>query len=81
MTIRKKFTLLLSISISIALLIPNASVAREQSSQEVKSPCRLQVGNAHLSTNLYEKFKTRAVKVNASSICNVPQSKVTITVE
>jgi hypothetical protein len=48
---------------------------------EPKPPCRLQVGIAHLSTDLFEKFRLRAVKVNASSICNIPQTNVTITVE
>lgn len=48
---------------------------------EPKPPCRLQIGLAHLSTNLFEKSKIRAVKVNTSSICNVSQSNVSITVE
>ncbi|MCX6455813.1 MAG: hypothetical protein NT057_06120 [Actinobacteria bacterium] len=46
-----------------------------------KAPCRLEVDSAHLSTDIFEKFRFQAVKVNASSICNVPQSNVTITVE
>jgi hypothetical protein len=48
---------------------------------EKKAPCRLEVDSAHLSTDIFEKFRFQAVKVNASSICNVSQSNVTITVE
>lgn len=48
---------------------------------ELRPPCRLQISVAHLSTNLFENSQIRAVKVNTSSICNVPQSNVTITVE
>ena len=48
---------------------------------EPKAPCRLQIGIAHLSTDLFEKSQIRAVKVNASSICNIPQTDVSITVE
>lgn len=77
MFIYKFFAVLLP----LLLTFPNTSVAKERSTEEPKSPCRLQVGNAHLSTSLFEKSQLRAVKVNATSICNVPQSKVTITVE
>jgi len=65
----------------VTLLLPNKAVASEGSVKKAKDPCRLQIGLAHLSTNLFEKSKIRAVKVNASSICNVPQSNVSITVE
>jgi hypothetical protein len=46
-----------------------------------KPPCRIQIGHAHLSKSVLAIHGVRAVKVNASSICNVPQSKVTLTVE
>ena len=39
---------------------------------EKKSPCRIEVSVAHLSTYLKEFKNTRAVKVNADSICNKP---------
>jgi hypothetical protein len=46
-----------------------------------KAPCRLQIGLAHISTDLSERFGIKAVKVDASSICHLPQSDVTKTVE
>ena len=67
--------------IIISLLNMNLALGSQSSTKEPKPPCRLQVGIAHLSTDLFEKFRIRAVKVNASSICNVPQTNVTITVE
>jgi hypothetical protein len=60
---------------------PNVALADQPTANERKAPCRLQIGVAHLSTDLFEKLRVRAVKVNASSICQVPQSEVTITVE
>jgi hypothetical protein len=77
MTIRK-LILLLSLFL---FLIPTTAKAAAGGPKEPKAPCRLQISNAHISTYLIEKSGVRAVKVNASSICNVPQSNVTITVE
>jgi hypothetical protein len=48
---------------------------------EKKSPCRIEVSVAHLSTYLKEFKNTRAVKVNADSICNKPLQNLTIYVE
>ena len=72
MNIRKVITF----AVLIQFLIPTSVHGGE-----LKAPCRLQIGIAHISTNLFENSRIRAVKVNASSICNVPQSNVTITVE
>ncbi|MFZ4107943.1 MAG: hypothetical protein ACOYK4_02950 [Candidatus Planktophila sp.] len=77
MKLHKAFGLLI-----IFLLINMSSAAGNQpSKKQPKPPCRLQVGMAHISTDLFEKFNIRAVKVNASSKCNIPQTNVTITVE
>jgi len=65
----------------LLLLASTPAFASNSTLNEPKAPCRLQVGIAHLSTDLYEKLRIRAVKVNASSICNVAQANVTITVE
>lgn len=46
-----------------------------------KTQCFIEVGNAHLSTSIRESSGKLAVKVNAISRCNVPQSKVTLTVK
>ena len=74
----RKLILLLSLFL---FLIPTTAKAATGEPNEPKAPCRLQISNAHISTYLIEKSGVRAVKVNASSICNVPQSNVTITVE
>ena len=74
MTTRKLTILFLLVS----FLIPTKA---ESVSDVPKAPCRLQISDAHISTSLLEKRGLRAVKINASSICNIPQSNVTITVE
>lgn len=67
--------------IIISLINMNSALGSQSGTKELKPPCRLQIGIAHISTDLFEKFRILAVKVNASSICNVPQTNVTITVE
>lgn len=49
--------------------------------KEPKAPCRLQVENAHISTYEIKFNNRRVVKVNAFSICNLPQSNVSIDVD
>lgn len=46
-----------------------------------KASCRIEIDNAHISTSLLKHRKTRNVKINARSICNVLQQRVTLTVE
>jgi hypothetical protein len=77
MTFRKPI-LLLSLFL---FLIPTTAKAATGEPNEPKAPCRLQISDAHISTSLIENRGIRAIKINASSICNVPQSNVTITVE
>jgi len=74
----RKVILLLTI---FSFLTPTNGLAATDTPKEPKPPCRLQITNAHLSTFIFEKQGLRAVKVNASSICNIPQSNVTVTVE
>lgn len=60
------------------------SVPAESAIQKPKQPkasCRIEVDNAHISS-WYKKAKgADIVKVNARSICNVYQTKVTLTVK
>lgn len=42
--------------------------------------CRIEIGNAHISTFILESQGSRAVKVNATSICNITHSNVKLTV-
>lgn len=67
--------------IIISLLNMNSALGSQSSTKEPKPPCRLQISIAHLSTHINERLGIRAVKVDASSICNIPQSDVAITVE
>lgn len=78
--IRKLVVSTISISLCITFGITN-SYSLENKKDEIKAPCRLEVGFAHISTSIFEKSKERAVKVNAFSICNVPSSNVQITVQ
>jgi len=71
----------MSILILVTQLNMHSAVASETKMKAPEAPCRLQISIAHLSTNIKERLGIRAVKVDASSICNVPQSDVSITVE
>jgi hypothetical protein len=48
---------------------------------KAKPPCRIQISHAHISRSVLETNGYRAVKVDAFSKCNVPQSNVTLRVE
>lgn len=66
--------------VAVIAAAPSYSNAADPS-KKPKPPCRIQIGKAHISSWALAKFGYRAVKVNAFSQCNVPQSKVTLTVE
>ncbi|MBI3430370.1 MAG: hypothetical protein HY050_10035 [Actinobacteria bacterium] len=67
--------------ILLALLIAIPSNATAARPKAPKASCRIEIDNAHISTSLLTHRKIRYVKVNARSICNVPQQRVTLTVE
>lgn len=46
-----------------------------------KTKCFIEIQNAHISTSILEQQGRLAVKVNATSRCNVPQSEVVLTVK
>jgi hypothetical protein len=46
-----------------------------------KAVCRIEIDNAHYSTSMSKSEKTKYIKINARSVCNVIQSQVTLTVE
>jgi len=46
-----------------------------------KALCRIEIGDAHISTSFMRHQGIRVVKINANSICNVRQSRVTMTLE
>jgi hypothetical protein len=71
--------ILAALTILISLNATPSSNA--DSTKKSKPPCRIQIGHAHISKSVFLKKGIRAVKVNASSICNVPQSRVTLAVE
>lgn len=72
---------LVRLTTCICLMLATALSARGAIEIEPRSPCRIQVDQPHISTNLLRKENRRVVKVNAFSICNVPHSNVTLTVE
>lgn len=61
------------ISASVGTVIPAA--------QDVKEPCRVEVGLPHISKYFLKFRNINAVKVNAFSICNKAHSNVALTVE
>ena len=75
----------LSIVISLFLgssLSPRSYSASATSSHNTpKAICRIEVDDAHISTSILKNRGVRVVKVNAKSICNVRQERVTLTLE
>lgn len=66
---------------ALAIIALNSQVfVAHSASNATKPACRIEIGNAHLSTFLMETHGDRAVKVNATSICNVADSHVKLTV-
>jgi len=67
------------------LIIPFSGILQplnaNEPSKKPKPPCRIQISHAHISSWIFKHNGYRAVKVDAFSRCNVPQSKVTLTVE
>jgi hypothetical protein len=69
------------ISIFLLSIIVISSTQMNNSWAVSKAACRIEVSDAHLSTQIFEQSGKRAVKVDAYSICDLPQSKVALTVE
>ena len=71
------------ISSCFALLMSSSSVANGAGSVVTppKTKCFIEVQNAHISTSILEQQGRLAVKVNAISTCNVPQSDVILTIK
>lgn len=67
--------------IILLLLFSTPSNAATTRPKAPKASCRIEIDNAHISTSLLKHRKLKYVKVNARSICNVPQQRVTLTVE
>lgn len=49
--------------------------------QAPKAICRIEIDDAHISTSILRNSGIRVVKVNAKSICNVRQERVSLTLE
>ena len=49
--------------------------------QSPKAICRIEIDDAHISTSVLRNSGSRVVKVNAKSICNVRQERVSLTLE
>lgn len=76
-----KSIFVISILFISSLNIPSYSATPSVTPHLPKAQCRIEVGDAHISTSILKHQGVRVVKVNASSICNVQQSRVTMTLE
>ena len=63
------------------LIDPTPVYATMGETKAPKASCRIEVDNAHISSSILKHRKTRFVKINARSICNVPQQRVLLTLE
>jgi hypothetical protein len=80
MNISKKASPLIAIFVLLLSGVSHGSQAAEPS-KKPKPPCRIQISHAHISDWILKNKGFRAVKVDAFSRCNIPQSRVTLTVE
>ena len=80
-----KFLGEVTISISLIFAICISSLFLADTSGAVVTPpktkCFIEVQNAHIATSILEQQGRLAVKVNAKSYCNFPQSNVILTVK
>lgn len=76
-----KSIILISILLNSSLNIPSYSATFSVAPNLPKALCRIEVGDAHISTSILRHQGVHVVKVNASSICNVWQNRVTMTLE
>ena len=74
---------LLTVYLFFAMIMPPSSLAFAAGTPVTppKTKCFIEIQNAHISTSILEKQGRLAVKVNATSRCNVPQSEVILTVK
>jgi len=70
-----------SLIVVIVLASTTSAIGASTTATPPKTKCFIEVGNAHISTSIFEQQGRRAVKVNAISRCNVPQSNVILTVK
>ena len=68
-------------TMALPILFSPQSHAATSRPKEPKAACRIEVDNAHISTSLLRQRQLKYVKVNARSICNLPQQRVTLTLE
>ena len=78
---KRSFTIFLITILGILQFVPYVSSASTPKPREIKASCRIEIDNAHISASLLKNRKLKYVKVNARSICNVYQQRVTLTVE
>jgi hypothetical protein len=78
---KRSFSIFLITALSFNLLTPDLASSETPKPKEIKASCRIEIDNAHISTSLLKNRKLKYVKVNARSICNVYQQRVTLTVE
>lgn len=78
----RSFTLIgLFLATAASILFSAPTHAASAHPNKPKAACRIEVDNAHISTSLVKHRNLKYVKVKARSICNVPQQRVTLTLE
>jgi len=75
------FSLVIALFLSSSLTPTSYSASPTSSPRTPKATCRIEVDDAHISTSILKNKGIRVVKVNAKSICNIRQERVTLTLE
>ena len=70
-----------TIAFLTACLIAITNSTAIAATQEKKAPCRLEVDDAHISSNITKNEEKSAVKVTFRSICNLDQTKLVTKVQ
>lgn len=68
-------------TIMVSFLTPLSPSSAATSAKVPKAPCRIQIHNPHISTSLTKTTRMLYVKIDAESVCDLPQTQVRLTVE
>ena len=79
-SLKNQISLVLSIFFVVFIGMSNVQAANDSSNPFPKPICRIEIDNAHISKSMFKRQIGKWVKINARSICNVYQQRVTLSI-